>query len=699
MPKQRDNSQQFVRAQFVPSTMDSEKRTVDVTFATDTPVLRYSWRNDEYYNEVLDMKGARLDRAKNGLPVLDNHGRWGSVGQILGRGENIRLEDGVYRATIRFSKRDNVQDIVNDVRDGIISDISFGYSVTKYERQEKKEGQQYRDYVAREWEPNEISFVTIPADPKAGVRSEGDDTPEPEIIDNSNRSSIEMTEAEKKALRDAERQRAADITKAVADAGLSAEFARGLIDNENMTVEAARAAINTEKERVSHDPAKVRDEAIKAERKRAADITSAVRAAKLSDEIARELIDNGKSIDEARAAIIEKFAAADPHKRSNNTIKVGDDNERNMRMVATEAALVARIQPELVNGKDSPYNEDVKKAAANYRGMTLLDFAKDALVRAGIETAGMDKMEIVGRAFTSSSSDFPVLLEGTNRKVLLANYNAVADIWREFCAIGSVSDFREYKRLRMGTFSDLELVAENQEFKTKKITDADFEKIQAQTKGNIINVSRQMIVNDDLAAFTRLASMLGRAAARSIENDVFAMFALNSGNGPTMQDGQPLFHSTHNNIAQTAGAPSVAILDAMRVQMAQHKDKDGNDFLDIRPSLALAPLALGSTLRVLNQSQYDPDATGKYAKPNVVAGLVSKVVDTPRLQAPAYYLFANPSDEPVFEVVFLDGVQTPFMESQNGFTVDGVQWKIRLDYGVGAIGWRGVMKNAGTSGN
>jgi len=697
MPEiKRDTGRHMIRAQFVPESMNVEKRTVDVTFATNHPVLRYSWAREEYYNEVLDMDGAKLDRAANGLPVLDNHGRWGSVGQILGRAENVRKEDGVYLATVRFSKRDNIQDIVADINDGIIRDISFGYTVLKYERMDKKEGQQYRDYIARSWEPNEISFVTIPADPKAGVRSEDDNSPEPEIEDKTRSLNIKMTEEEKKALRDAERQRAADITKAVAEAGLSAEFARGLIDNEAMTVEAARAAVTAEKERVSNDPAKAREEGAKAERTRAAEITKAVKAARLSDEYARELIDAGKSIEEARAAIIEKFAAEDPHKGSRG-IHVGADAGEEMRRTATEAALVIRVMPDAATGEKKLYTEDVLKEARKYRGATLLDLAKQSLERAGVNISGMDKMEIVGRAFTSSTSDFPVLLEGTNRRVLLANYQAVADTWRRFCTIGSVSDFRENKRLRMGTFSDLEAVPESGEFKTKKITDADYEKVSISTKGNIINVSRQMIVNDDLAGFTRLSSMLGRAAARSVENDVYALLAENAGLGPVMVDTKTLFHADHGNIAtgDAVGAPTVVRLDLMRQAMASQKDKDQNDFLDIRPSLALAPLSLGSTLRILNSSQYDPDASNKLQRPNIVNGLLSDIIDTPRLSSTAYYLFANPSEEPVIEVNFLDGQQTPFMESRNGFSVDGVEWKIRMDYGIDAIGWRGAIRNSG----
>jgi hypothetical protein len=284
-----------------------------------------------------------------------------------------------------------------------------------------------------------------------------------------------------------------------------------------------------------------------------------------------------------------------------------------------------------------------------------------------------------------------VILAGANRQVLLANYNNVADTWRRFCSIGSVSDFREYKRLRMGSFTRLDALGENSEYKNKKITDAEYESISAETFGNIINVSRKMIVNDDLGAFTRLAAMLGRAAARSIEIDVYALLAAN----PTMSDGVALFHANHNNLLTSGAAPSVTEFELMRVKMAQQMDKDSNEYLDLRPSIWLGPIGLGGQARVVNDAQYDPDTANKLQKPNMVRGLFSDIVDTARLTGTAYYAFANPTEEPVIEVAFLDGVQTPMMESAEEFNMDGIKWKVRMDYGVGAIGYRGVVKNPG----
>jgi hypothetical protein len=678
---------QMIRAQFVPSTMDAEQRTVDVVFATPTPVLRYSWSRDEMYNEVLDMNGANLERASKGLPVLDNHGRWGSVGQILGRAEKIRRNGEQWEATVRFSKREEIQTMVSDIQDGIITDISFGYSVDKVERMEKKDQENYRTYMVRTWTPTEISFVTIPADPRAGVRSEdgkqlGFDLPE--VFDRQNPEPPQNQQNLNQGVIMKREQIIAALAK------------RGITVDANISDEALNAELERALTTQGEDPEAVRKAATEAERKRVADITSAVRSAKLPNDFAEKLISEGKSIDESRAAIIEEFAKEDPNKgRSAQRVEGGNDRSAELRAQAVTAGIILRGKPELLRGERKLFSDEViAEAQREYRGMRLLDLAKDALTRGGIDFKGLNDVEIVGRAFTSSSSDFGVLLEGANRTVLLANYQAASDTWRRFCTTGSVSDFREHKRLRMGTFSDLQALEENGEYKNKKITDADFEKVSVDTKGNIINVTRKMIINDDLSAFLRLPEMLGRAAARSIENDVYALLKEGSGLGPVMADGNRLFHASHKNIA-TPGAPVVAVLDAMRQQMAIQTDKDGNDFLDIRPHLALSPLSLGSTLRELNAMEYNSTAQKEEKRPNVVRGIFNDIIDTPRLTGTAYYMFADPSIEPVLEVNFLNGEQNPYMESEQGFTTDGVRWKIRLDYGVDAIGWRGVIRNAG----
>lgn len=328
------------------------------------------------------------------------------------------------------------------------------------------------------------------------------------------------------------------------------------------------------------------------------------------------------------------------------------------------------------------------------RGQRLDAMARKALELINVNVGGMTPMQIVGAAFTQTTSDFPVLLETAMHKVLQNAYSTQMDTWSHFCATGSVSDFRAHNRYRVGSFGNLDSVSEAGEFVNKAIPDGEKASITAGTKGNIINLTRTAIINDDLGQFVNLAASFGRAARRTIEADVYALLAENSGLGPTMSDGATLFHATHGNIG-TGAALSVASIEADRVKMASQTDVSGNDYLDLRPEVLLVPLSLGGTARVINDAQYDPDTANKLQRPNMVRGLFSDIIDSPRLTGTRCYMLASPLLAPVIEVAFLNGDQAPFLDTENAFTVDGVRWKVRLDYGVAAIDYRGAVTNAG----
>ena len=367
-------------------------------------------------------------------------------------------------------------------------------------------------------------------------------------------------------------------------------------------------------------------------------------------------------------------------------ITVADESDK--RRLAVVDSLMVRA------GSATAEQKKNVQAYNPFRGHTLLDIARASLQAAGIKTDGMDKMQIVGSAFTQGTSDFPILLENTMHKTLQQAYALAADTWTRFCARGTVSDFRAHKRYRVGSLGNLDAKNELGEFKTKAIPDGEKASITAGTKGNIITLSREAIINDDLAAFVGLAAMLGRAAKRTVEADVYATLALNSGLGPTLGDGYSLFHANHNNIT-TAAALSMAAIDLDSVAMASQKDVSSNDILDLTPQVLLVPKTLGGTAKSINMAEYDPDTANKLQKPNVVRGLFNDIVDTARLSGTRRYLFASPSEAPVLEVAFLDGNDTPYLELEQGFTVDGSRWKVRLDYGIAGVDYRGAITNAG----
>lgn len=432
-----------------------------------------------------------------------------------------------------------------------------------------------------------------------------------------------------------------------------------------------------------------------AERQRKADIRAAFAPFQDREGVRALLdtcIDDDKiSIDAAQAKLLAKLGEGVEPLAGNHRIEI-DQDERDVKAKAALDVLLVRAGVHRMSGNG------VKPVAIDlngnpFRGASLMDMARASLRAAGRNPDGMDKREVVAQAF-QTTSDFPVLLENAMHKVLVAAYMTAPDTWSRFCRVGAVSDFRAHNRYRVGSIGNLDSLTEHGEFKTKQIPDGEKGSITATTKGNIIAVTREAIINDDLQALTDLATMLGRAFKRTIEAAVYSLLAENSGLGPTMLDGKALFHADHNNIG-SASAIAMAAIDADRVLMASQKDVGGNDYLDLRPAKLVLPIGLGGTARSINEAQYDPDTANKLQKPNVVNGLFDDIIDTARLSGTRRYLFADPNEAPVIEVAFLDGMQEPYIETRNGWSVDGAELKVRGDFGVAAIDYRGAVTNAG----
>lgn len=425
-------------------------------------------------------------------------------------------------------------------------------------------------------------------------------------------------------------------------------------------------------------------------------------------------IQNDVSVGDFRESLFEELAkksdATGPDanaSRNAGAVEAGED-ERDKRVTGIQAALWQRsgvtstIQAAAKKAPDHPAFKNIAFDPGEFRGMSLLDHAKDALERSRPGSSrGKRPLDITADFFRNAAaggyqttSDFAVALEEALHKTLLAAYTVVPDQWRLFCKVGTVSDFRAHNRYDRGYLARLQEVKEHGEFKNQTLPDVAKEVQQALTYGNILALSRQAIINDDMGVFNDLAMLQGRAAALSIELGVFDLIKLNSGLGPAMNDTVALFDATHGNLNATGSALSVAGIDADRVVMAQQTDKSANEVLNFRPAVLVLPVGLGGEARVINDSQYDHDST-KLQKPNKVRGLFRDIVDSPHLTGTRRYMFADPAIQPVIEVAFLDGEQAPFMEMQDGWRIDGVEWKVRHDFGIAAISYRGCVTNAG----
>lgn len=152
-------------------TVNADKRTVDLTFTTGADVVRFDWSTGQRYIErlSLDPKAVRLDRLNAGAPLLDAHSAY-SVTNQLGIVEpgSARLTGSAGLATVRFSKRAEVEPYYQDVLDRIIRNVSVGYQVHRFEESQDKTEMPVR--LATDWEPFEISMVPMGADRGAQTR-------------------------------------------------------------------------------------------------------------------------------------------------------------------------------------------------------------------------------------------------------------------------------------------------------------------------------------------------------------------------------------------------------------------------------------------------------------------------------------------------------------------------------------------------
>jgi HK97 family phage prohead protease len=663
-----------LRALVNTSTVNPDARTAEVIFSTGAPVQRADWLTGHRYVETLSLKPSdvQLRRLNDSAPLLNSHDGLSLSGQI-GVVESARISDGKGIALVRFSKRPDVEPIFQDVKDGIVRNVSVGYRVHKYEQTDGGAGEPTKRHAV-DWEPYEISVVPMGADNGAKIRdARAVETNPCEIVTRSaGHEERPMNEHETTP------PPAEPVAPPVATATIDPDAVRAATD---------------------------------AERERGLGIRLAVRAGrsafddiKAADAFAEDLIRKNVTLDKARSLVLEKLATQSDATASNGHYSeevrlTGDERDRfregAVAWILTKAGVAGRvIEAAKLRG------ETIKIEPGDFRGMTLRDLARASLERNGVKTRGMDSMRMVGEALThrveggySGTPDFPVLLEVALNKTLLAAYGTTPDTWQQIATVGSVSDFRPYNRYRQGSFGRLDLVNEAGEFRNKPIPDGLKEVISATTKGNIIGITRQAIINDDMGAFSSLATRLGRAAKLSIEMDVYDLIGLAAGLGPVMSDGLTLFHATHLNIG-TGSVLGVAGLDADSTLMATQRDPSNNEILDLRPSVLLLPIGLGGAAKVLNAMEFEPLAN-VFQKPNIVRGLFSTIVATPRLTGTRRYLFASPDVAPTFEVVFLDGNREPFLDMQDGWRIDGTEWKVRLDYGLAAVDFRAAVTNAG----
>lgn len=607
--------------------VDADSRTVELSFSSETPYGR--WFGDEILCH--DEECINLERFNNGLgTVLFNHDRDAVVGHI----EKVWLENNRGKALVRFDTDEQSETIFQKVQSGTLQGVSVGYAINRYEVLEDKDTKSTNGrftgpaYVVTDWEPLEISIVSVPADATVGVGRSADEI----------HTSID-TQEEEKSMDEKEILKTEEVKSAPVETGLT------------------QADLQ---------------KAMEQERKRTSEITALFRD--FDVEGADEAIVMGVSVDEARAMVMDQLRA----RNKGVSVTMGEAESDKFRAAAQDAVLMAAGIPVA----------DAAPGANELRGHSLVELARESLQREGLHANFGDNMELARQAINSTST-FPAIMSNLANKSVMTGFNEAETTYQIWAGKGSNRDFKEAARVALSEAGNLELVPEGAQFQQDFLGEASA-RTKVATYGKLFSLTRQAIINDDLGLFSKIATKYGSAAKRLVNKMVYAQLTGNV----KMQDGVALFDSKHGNVAGTGEALSVKEIAKAITAMRRQKGITGEATLNITPKYLVVPPELEMTAyQIVNSTAAVDGVNSGVANP--YKGRFIVVADAELTDPDAWYLVADATQHDTIEVTYLNGVETPRLETRQGFDVDGIEYKVAFDCGVSALDFRGVFKNAG----
>ncbi len=608
--------------------VDTDSRTVELSFSSETPYGR--WFGDEILCH--DEECINLERFNNGLgTVLFNHDRDAVVGHV----EKVWLEDNRGKALARFDTDEQSETIFQKVQSGTLQGVSVGYAIYRYEVLEDEDTKSTNGrfngpaYVVTDWEPLEISIVSVPADPTVGVGRSAEEI----------HTSIDTQE---------------DNTRMDQEKTLEVQEVK------STPVETGITQADLQK-------------AMEQERKRTSEITALFRD--FDVEGADEAIVMGVSVDEARAMVMDQLRA----RNKGVSVTMGEAESDKFRAAAQDAVLMAAGIPVA----------DAAPGAQELRGYSMVEMARESLRRESGSTVNFgDNMELA-RAAINSTSTFPAIMSNLANKSVMVGFNEAETTYQIWAGKGSNRDFKEAARVALSEAGTLELVPEGGQFKQDSFGEASA-RTKVATYGKLFSLTRQAIINDDLGLFSKIATKYGSAAKRLVNKMVYAQLTGNV----KMQDNVALFDTKHGNVAGTGEALSVKAIAKAITAMRRQKGITGEATLNITPKYLVVPPELEMTAyQIVNSTAAVDGVNSGVANP--YKGRFIVVADAELTDPDAWYLVADATQHDTIEVTYLNGVETPRLETRQGFDVDGIEYKVAFDCGVSALDFRGLYKNAG----
>lgn len=387
------------------------------------------------------------------------------------------------------------------------------------------------------------------------------------------------------------------------------------------------------------------------------------------------LADASCSIEKAREQLLNTVAQQqnpEPSNKGNAHIHAGNGN---IVSDSVRASVMARAGYQNYE-KDNAFNS-----------MTLRELARASLTERGVGVATYNPMQMIGMAFTHSTSDFGNILLDVANKAILLGWEENDETFEKWTKKGQLSDFKTAHRIGLGAFPSLRKVREGAEYKYVTLNDKG-ETIALATYGELFSISRQAIINDDMNMLTDVPKKLGEAAKATIGDLVYAVLVDNE----KMSDKKALFSADHKNMI--TGGMDVETISVGRTAMRQQKE--GERTLNIRPAFMLVPTTLETQATQVVKSG---SVKGADVNSNIINPIrdLAEIIAEPRLDDASgkdWYMASRQGSDTI-EVAYLNGIDLPYIDQLDGFTSDGVTTKVRIDAGVAPVDYRGLLKVSG----
>ena len=331
----------------------------------------------------------------------------------------------------------------------------------------------------------------------------------------------------------------------------------------------------------------------------------------------------------------------------------------------------------------------IREAYTRVTGDAFVSSFSDRSLLGSIRVSEHAPIGRISEADTTTAS-FSYLLGTSMNKRLLKDYQAWPAEWMKFCTIMPIRDFKQQSRVRLGAFNSLSIVAEDTAYSTINLSDSAATYVP-QKRGNLVTVSRETIVNDDLQAIKQIPTKLAVAAAYTLAEFVYSFLSSN----PTIYDGNALFVSgaPHNNLG--AANLSTSAMQTGVTAMREQTNYAGKR-IGLRPRYLVVPAELEWTAMVVTKSAGVPGSPNNDINP--MLGYVTPIVSPQLTNTSQWFLVCDPREVDTIEIGFVGGQLNPalFIQDQPlfglNFTQDAISYKIRHEYGGAVVDYRGLYR-------